>query len=431
MISLHTLSRWIVTAILVTAGAFLFTGCGEEVVEAEPPVRPVKTIVLGDTAGGQGRAFPGTVRAGERAKLSFRVAGPLVQLPATEGLEVRKGQLLAQIDQRDFQTAVNRLEAQLADLRAQRKAMNQARPEDIRRLEATLSAARAGLMEATANFRRYQRLYENDNVSKAEFDRRRAAREVAEAEVRSAEEGLKVGRMGARVEDIEAMDARIRGLEAQLKKAKDDLADTSLRAPYDGIVAERYIENFEYVQARVPVISLQNISFMELVAQIPETVVARYRNREDAVREAEFLATFPSLPDQRMTAVPTEFSTEADPVTRTYSVIFRVPQPPGGRILAGMTGEIHLQLPSGEGLGFSVPVSAVFTDENGKSCVWTLDKQTMTPKKVQVTAGEMAGESVMLEGGVSEGDTVITAGASFLNEGQKVREVTTELRERR
>ncbi|MCP5113937.1 MAG: efflux RND transporter periplasmic adaptor subunit, partial [bacterium] len=427
MNSPQTQSCSIATIVLVVTGAFLLAGCGEEVVEAEPVIRPVKTITLGDTAGGSGRAFPGTVRAGERAKLSFRVAGPLVQLPADEGLEVRKGQLLAQIDPRDFQTAVNNLEAQLADLRAQRKAMNQARPEDIRRLEANLSAARASLLEATANFRRYQRLYENDNVSKAEFDRRRAAQEVAEAEVSSAEESLKVGRQGARVEDIEAMDARIRGLVATLKKAQDDLADTSLKAPYDGVVAERYIENFEYVQARTPVISLQNISFMELVAQIPETVVARYRDRDEAVQSAEFFATFPSHPDQRVVAKPTEFSTEADPVTRTYAVVFGVPQPPRGRILAGMTGEIHIQLPSGEGLGFSVPVAAVFTDETGKSCVWTLDKQTMTPKKVEVNAGEMAGESVLLEGGVKEGDTVITPGASFPTAAPTVRAPTTAL----
>lgn len=430
MNSSEVLIRWKATAVLALAGSLLVSGCGEEVVEAEPPVRPVKTIVLGDTAGGGGRSFPGTVRAGERAKLSFRVTGPLVQLPATEGLQVRKGQLLAQIDPRDFQTAVKNIEAQLANLRAQRKAMNQARPEDIRRLEANLSAARAGLLEANANFRRYQRLYENDNVSKAEFDRRRAAREVAEAEVRSAEQSLKVGQMGARVEDIEAMDARIRGLEAQLKKAQDDLADTSLRAPYDGIVAERYVENFEFVQARTPVVSLQNISFMELVAQIPETVIARYRGRGTEERP-EFYATFPSVPDQRIAARPTEFSTEADPVTRTYSVTFRVPQPASGTILAGMTGEIHLEVPSGEGLGFSVPVSAVFTDANGQSCVWTLDKQTMTPKKAQVEVGEMTGESILLQSGVKEGDTVITAGASFLSEGQKVREITTELRERR
>ena len=78
--------------------------------------------------------------------------------------------MLAQIDPRDFETEVRNIEARLADLNAQYKAMQSARPEDIRRLEAGLAAAQSKLLEATASFRRYQRLYENDNISKAEYD---------------------------------------------------------------------------------------------------------------------------------------------------------------------------------------------------------------------------------------------------------------------
>jgi len=156
----------------------LLSACAEEKVQQEV-VRPVKVMVVDDSSEGIVRTFPGTTRAAARAELSFRVPGPLVQLPISEGERVSKGELLAQIDPRDFQTAVDNLEASLAGLQAQRKAMNQARPEDIRRLEASLAAAEARLLEAEATFKRYQRLYENENISKAEFDQRRAARDVA------------------------------------------------------------------------------------------------------------------------------------------------------------------------------------------------------------------------------------------------------------
>ncbi len=394
---------------------------------AEPPVRPVKTVVLGESQTTGGRAFPGTLRAAERAQLSFRVSGPLVQLPVKEGMRVEKGQLLAQIDPRDFETAVESIEAEIAALRAERQAMERARPEDIRRLQANLSAAKARLLEAEATFRRYQRLYENGNVSKAEYDQRRAARDVAEAEVQAAEEALQVALKGARPEDIEAMDARIRAAEARLEKAKNDLRDTTLRAPYAGIVAEKYVENFEFVQAQEPVVSLQNIEVMELVAQVPETVVATWRKES----LPSFYATFPALPGVRVPAKATEIAAEADPITRTYSVIFQVPQPKEGTILAGMTGEVHLEADRGVGAGFSVPVSAVFTDESGDSCVWVLDKSTMTVRKAKVRVGELVGESVLLLDGVKEGDVVVTAGASYLTEGQKVREIVSELRKRR
>lgn len=426
--------RYIFLGWALATVVFLTNSCREAPVQAEVE-RPVKTIVLGEATEGRSRAFPGTTRAADRAELSFRVSGPLVELPAFEGKDVRKGELLAQIDPRDFETSVQNLEASLASLEAERRAMNQARPEDIRRSEANLGAAKSRLLEAEASFRRYQRLYENENISKAEYDERRAARDVAIADVSSAEEELTMARKGARIEDIEAMDARIRGVEARLQQARDDLADSSLRAPYPGIVAQRFVDNFEFVQAQQPVLSLQNINVMELVAQIPETIIAGTRigdeNLTDSDNLPSFYALFPSLPDQRIPAKITEISAQADPVTRTYAVTFQLPQPGKGVILAGMTGEIYVQAREGSGGGFSVPVIAVFADESGTQCVWTLDEQSMTARKAPVEVGDLIGDSALILAGVQEGDIVITAGAGYLEEGQKVRTITDELRERR
>ena len=93
--------------------------------------------------------------------------------------------------------------------------MESARPEDILREEAHLAAAEARLLEANATFRRYQRLYQDDNVSKAEYDQRRAARDVAVADARASGESLRIARTGAREEDVDAMDAQVRALEAE------------------------------------------------------------------------------------------------------------------------------------------------------------------------------------------------------------------------
>ncbi|MCZ6750232.1 MAG: efflux RND transporter periplasmic adaptor subunit [Acidobacteria bacterium] len=414
--------RWVT----VVFGLLLLGGCAVPIQE-EAVVRPVKVLVLSGSSEGGSRVFPGIVQAAQRARLSFRVSGPLVQVPVFRGEQVRQGQLLAQIDPRDFQTAVENLEARVANLQAQYSALQVARPEDIRSAEANLAATRARLLEANATLRRYQRLYENDNVSKAEYDQRLAARQVAEAEVRRAEEGLTIARTGARAEDIQAMEAQIRAMKAQLKQAGDQLKDTSLQAPYAGIVAEIYVENFEFVQAQQSTLSLQDVSTVEVVAQIPEAIVAR--GRRDLM--PEFAVRFESLPGQEFEAEATEVAAEADPVTRTYAVTFQTPQPETGTILAGMTAEVLLKERSNDEFVFNVPVSAVFTDEMGQQSVWILDEQSMTVGKAQVEVGALAGGSVTLLSGVSPGQTIVTAGASFLAEGQKVREITDELRERR
>ena len=414
--------RWVT----VVFALLLFGGCAEPIVEEEV-VKPVKILVLSGTAEGGRRVFPGIVQAAQRARLSFRVSGPLVQLPITQGRKVQKGQLLAQIDPRDFQNAVDNLEARLDNLQAQHRALQVARPEDIRSAEANLAATRARLLEANATLRRYERLYENDNVSKAEYDQRLAAREVAEAEVRRAEESLAITQTGARAEDIQAMEAQIRAMQAQLNQAGDQLKDTSLQAPYAGILAERYVENFEYVLAQQAILSLQDVSTVEVVAQIPEAFLARAR--EQVV--AEFAVRFESLPEQEFDAKATEVAAEADPVTRTYAVTFQTPQPETGTILAGMTAEVLLKERSEGESVFNVPVSAVFTDEMGQQSVWIVEEQSMTVGKTRVEVGALMGESVVLLSGVSPGQSIVTAGASFLAEGQKVRKITDELRERR
>jgi len=403
-----------------------FSGCEEPVVEAEV-IRPVKMMVLGDSGQFGSRSFPGTVRAAKRAVLSFRVSGPLVELPALEGQRVRKGQLLAKIDPRDYQRAVRTLEARLADLNAQYKAMKTARPEDIRRLEAMLAAAQSKLLESTASFRRYSRLYENNNISKAEYDQARAGRDVAESEVRSAEESLTIAQSGARPEDLEAMEARIRAMETDLRKAQDQLSDTELKAPYEGVVAERYVDNFEYVTAFNRILSLQDIRIIEIVAQIPEGMASAARQG----LALTYNARFPSAPGVSLEAQPSEFATEADPVTRTYAVTFQTPQPEGISVFAGMTAEIEISGASSEVSGFLVPVTAIFSDPEGNKNVWIVEEGSDTVRQVRVEVGDPSGTGIWVVSGLEAGDRIVTAGTHFLSENQKVRLVTDELRERR
>ncbi len=414
---------WMTVLIVLMLG----TSCSEELVQATY-IKPVKTVVFGGSGVTRGRSFPGTVQAVQQARLSFRVGGPLIKLGVFEGKEVRRGSLLAQIDPRDFQTAVRNLEARVADLKAQNKALQTARPEDIRALEATLSGAEARLVEAAATLRRYRRLYENDNVAKAEYDQRRASRDVAEAEVQRTEENLRMAREGARPEDLEAMEARIRAMEADLAGTRDQLTDTALRAPYDGIVAQVFAENFEFVRARQEILSLQDVTVVEVVTQIPEVLVAGARG-EGAI--PELVASFEGLPGQQFPARLTEISGQADPVTRTYAVTLQVRQPEEATILGGMTAEISSVGPvKGEAVA-TLPVSALVADTGGNYSVWVVDEDSMLSRQVAVEVGDLTGDAAIVLGGLEVGDRVISAGARSISEGQQVRLITDELRERR
>ncbi|MCK5573304.1 MAG: biotin/lipoyl-binding protein, partial [Bacteroidetes bacterium] len=133
------------TLLLIATGSLThLVGCGGgEIEEAPPVVRPVKTMVLGGGPEGR-RGFPGTVLAGERVVLSFRVGGPVIELKVVEGQRVRKGQVLARVDPRDYLIA--------------------------------LDEAKAAFIKAAADYNRYQRLYEQNAVPLADLEFRRAQR---------------------------------------------------------------------------------------------------------------------------------------------------------------------------------------------------------------------------------------------------------------
>ena len=215
-------------------------------------------------------------------------------------------------------------------------------------------------------------------------------------------------------------------MESDLQRAKDQLRDTELRAPYDGVIAERYVENFEFVSAFSSALSLQNITIVEIVAQIPENIVAQAKRGD---LRATFRVTFPSLPGVRLDATPTEFATQADPVTRTYSVTFQTSQPETAAVYAGMTAEIEVTGSAVGAAGWLVPVSAVFADSSGSN-VWVLDEDATQPRKVSVELGEPSGDGIWILSGVETGQTVITAGAHFITADQQVRLVKDELRDR-
>jgi RND family efflux transporter MFP subunit len=383
--------------------------------------RPVKMLTL--TGGGEGatRVFTGMVRASRRADLAFKVMGPLVELPAEEGQQVRREQLLAKIDPRDFQSSLDGINSTLQEAQARLRAMKAgARPEEIQALRAAVDAAKAQLTNAEEQYKRYKDLYVKRQVSQAEFDRYKSQFDVAKANMTTQEQALEVGQSGARVEDIEAMEASIRGLESQAKKASDALGDTRLLAPFDGVVAKRFVENFEEVQAKQAIISLQDISELEVVIQVPEMLMAQVKHKKKRHAEAEFAAA----PGRRFPVSIKEFAAEADPRTQTYEVTLRMEQPEGVDILPGMTANVHATAAPDDDAAdgpLTIPAAAVFGDEKERSLVWIVDQATMTVSERQVRTGDLVGNaSIVVLEGLAAGETIAVTGVAQLRSGMEV-----------
>jgi len=304
--------------------------------------------------------YPGSVRASQRVDLAFQVSGPLVQLPVEEGQVVKKGQLIARILPRDFKT--------------------------------DLDKARARALETEQQYQRYRDLYIQKQVSKADFDKYKAQRDIAKA----------------RQKEVEAA-----------------LSDTYLRAPFAGNIAKRYVENFEEVQAKQAIVSLQDVSNVEVLVDVPELLMANMREKKGArVAFAEFAAA----PGEKYPLRLKEFATEADARTQTFQITLEMAQPEGVNILPGMTATVS----GGAGPGdeeqtgqITIPAVAVFSDEAGNAHVWVVNKENMTVSSRKITTGDLAGtDSMQVLDGLQIGESIAITGISQLREGMKVRDLS-------
>ncbi len=355
---------------------FLFASCGkqEEVVEKEV-VRPVKVFHVSAAGDMSGIELPGKVRASQRVDLAFKeVGGRLIELPIAgrEGQRVQKGELLARIDPTDFRVSLEHAKGQL-------------------------KAAAAAVELAESEYKRVLRIREQDPgaVSASMVDRRRETLNQARAQVQS--------------------------LKAIVADARNKLQYTRLLAPFAGVIARRYVDNFEEVKPKQPIVSLQNVDFIEILVDVPENLMAIRKKGGDALR---VFTEFPTAPGKRFKLQFKERAGDADPATQTYQVTFLMKQPEGINVLPGMTTKViaaaaETGRPANREI--RIPAIAVVTDPVGKNYVWVLDTEKMTVHRQDVVIGPPTGsEDIIVTGGLQGDETIVTAGVLKLKEGQKV-----------
>lgn len=412
---------------MVLTVAVVLSGC-----KAEPPIkpiRPVKTMIVGDLAAVSNKPFSGRAKATEEVNLSFRVSGPLVSLPVNVGTVVKKGDVVAQIDPRDFSLALDNSRANLAQAEANLDAMKiGARPEEILRLKAGVQRADAGKKRADSDFERAEQLVVKKVISQQEYDLRKQLAQQADAEMISAKEALRIGESGARVEDIRSKEAEIQALKTAVASAQDQLDYTSLRAPFAGAIAAKYAENFQTVQAKERIVRLLDTSKIEMVVDLPESAISMVSYAKNIV------CIFDAFPRHELPATIKEIGTEASRTTRTYPVTLIMDQPSDIKILPGMAGVARgrAELPKNiEQQGFEVLGDAVFSGDNNKQYVWVVEpsgKGIGTVKRIEITVGDLTPRGIHVKG-VAPGTTIVTAGVHYLTEGQEVRVVDAALME--
>lgn len=349
------------------AAILLLSSCGEEE-QPKEVIRPVRYIQVFSSGGTRTRTFPGIAQAGLESRLSFKISGTIRQVTVEVGDRVNAGEVIARLDPSDYQLQVQQAEAGRANAQAQAR-------------------------NAESNYERIRELYENENASKTDLDGARAASESAEAALKSAEKQMEL--------------ARLR------------LSYTTLTAPARGAIAQVYVEQNENIRAGQSVVLLTSGSELEVQVSIPEVLISqihegsKVRVRFDALRDKVFSATV------------TEVGVAATGMVTTFPVTVRLDHSTPN-VRPGMAAVVVFLFESKDRRErFVVPSVAVGEDRQGRF-VYVVEPLSGEEgfgvvHRRDVIVGELTSEGLEIFEGLSDGDSVITAGISRITDGMKVK----------
>lgn len=232
--------------------------------------RQVKTTAVAETPFGETVNVNGTLAAFDQTTVSVKVPGRLRTISVDLGSVVRRGQVIAQLEPGDYSLRVQQAEASLAQARARLGLTPQGSDDRIDpENTSTVRQARAVYDEAKVARDRAASLVEQGVIAKAEFDTANAAFKVAE------------GRYQDAYEEVRNRQGMLAQRKSELELARQQLKDTSVVAPLDGIVQEKTASIGEYLAAGAPVANIVRMDPLRLRAQIPERDSRTVRTGQD------------------------------------------------------------------------------------------------------------------------------------------------------
>ena len=211
-------------------------------------------------------------------EVSFKIPGRLLERSVDEGMSVSAGQPVARLDSADLEREASMKEAELQAAEAVlRELVAGSRPQEIARASAAAAAARAEAERLSADLDRAKALIAKDVIPRQEFERTRAAYEVADERRNEAEESLHLVQEGPRREQIERARAQVRQAKEALELARTRLSYASIVSPLAGVVLSKNAEPGDYVAPGTPVVTVGALDTPWLRAYIEETDLGRVK----------------------------------------------------------------------------------------------------------------------------------------------------------
>jgi HlyD family secretion protein len=368
----------------------------------------------------------GYVVAHHKIAVGAKVMGRVAWIGVEKGDPVQSGQLLVRLEDTEFRAQVNQASANLAAAQARLDQLKSgSRPQEKLKDKATVLQAEANLKTAQADYERADTLYRSGVASKAEYDHALAARDTAAALVEAAKQSSAMTEIGPRKEEIRAAEAQVQQMKAALDYANTQLAATEIKAPVAGTVLERIVERGEMVSpsafggsgARTSVVDLADLTDLQIELDISQTDFSRLKmgQRAEIIPEA-----FSNL---RYSGFIAEIAPEANRAKSTVQIKVKVDNP-NEHLRPEMNARVNFLSDKPTVSGTTavtrvlVPKQAVVRTD-GNASVFIVKGNRVEQRTIRT--GDEVGDSFLVLDGLSGNESVATAGADKLRDGDRVK----------
>jgi len=411
--------KWILLAVMVVlAGLALYRGWGftqkrsgaQRAARMEVPVQVTPVVSKSLT---YSIRVTGDILPLMQVDLFPKVSGYLERIDVHIGDRVKQGQVIAQIDQTDFLQKVKEIEAKVAQAKAQLAEIETGtRTEELRQAEEAVRQAQSRFENARLQHERIEALYERNVISKKERDIANMDFTVAEAQLASSQQQLKLLREGARQEVKDASHAKLKEMEAILEQERTRLQNAKIVAPFRGEISRKYVDAGALVSASTPLVSLVHTETLRIVANVLEKDIPLLRAGMNAKIRTD------SYPDRVFEGRVEKVNSALDLSTRTLQVEIYIPNP--DRLLKpGMFSNVEVVLLE-KPQTLLIPREAIL-EVGDEMFVFVAEGNKALRKSI--TIGYEQERMVEVLQGLKEGDQVVIKGQQMIREGSSVRVV--------
>lgn len=353
-------------------------------------------------------SYTGNIEAKQMVTVTPKASGTLMSLNIKVGDTTEKDSVLGQINQdaarlqlQQAQSAYNAANA------TYQKALRGARTSEINMAQQNVNQAAAVYKNAKDEYERIKKLYDDNIVTKSDFEKVQSKVTVYEAQYNAALSKLETVKSGARREDISMAKAQRNATLAQLKLAQLNLENTTIKSPIYGVVALVHVQEGQVLAPSIPICTITNIDSVKIKVNISEKYYSYFTENKDKIT---FEISPVSYPDKTFPGEIGTISPFISPENRTFWVEVFINND-NKELTAGMFCEAKAIINQKQN-ALLIPLETISQDNT----VWIVNSDGQSAKKVKIKIGMKNDTNAEILSGITQNDKVIIEGNDYIDE---------------